>query len=76
MVLMKEKLKFELYYLQDGMIEGEAVVASGSSNMNNKESSLHTKQNMLNRNQTFDLYKHEVFGKQKRVNFVTGKEER
>lgn len=37
MVLMKGKLHSRLYYLQASVVEGEAIVASGSSNLNQSQ---------------------------------------
>ncbi|KAH0658570.1 hypothetical protein KY289_027318 [Solanum tuberosum] len=84
MVLMKGKLHSGLCYLQASEVEGEAIVASGKSDLNqsqlwhlrlgqmsDKGLSLLNKQNLLDDyiNQALNFYEHCVFGKQIRVKF-------
>ncbi|XP_075084964.1 putative mitochondrial protein AtMg00300 [Nicotiana tabacum] len=84
MVLMKGKLHSKLYHLQDRVVEGEAVVASGKDYLNqsqlwhlrlghmiDKGLSVLSKQNLLDgyKNQVLNFSKHYVFDKQTRVKF-------
>ncbi|XP_070015271.1 uncharacterized mitochondrial protein AtMg00300-like [Nicotiana sylvestris] len=85
MVLMKGKLHSKLYHLQASIVEGEIVVASGKSDLNqsqlwnlrlghmsDNELSLLSKQNLLNgyKNQALNFCEHCVFGKQTRIKFI------